>query len=124
MLDRIPQKTFYPKGAGELATFTGYIELGTLSKIVSISVDYTAQPAGAELAITDAITGANVLAYTGNTDQTFRPVAAANKSSTGGASALTEVAPVAERLKVKLSKGIEAGGSLKVIVVIDSGFAV
>lgn len=122
MLDRIPPKTFTPVGEGEAATVTGYIELGTLSKVVAISVDFTGTPAGAELIITDSITKANVLSYTGNTDQTFRPVATANKSVGGGASTL-EVSPVAERLKVEIKKSVKTG-SVKLTVIIDSGFAV
>lgn len=124
MLDRIPSKTFTAAGPEPgKGTAKGSIELGTLSKVVSLSFDFTGLPVGTETKVTDAITGANVLSYTGNTDQTFRPVAAANKAVGGAASALTEVAPVAERLKIEIAKG-DPAGTLKVTTIIDSGFAV
>lgn len=122
MMLRKFSKTITTTGAAESATGEGRLEFGGIVKVYAIVLDFTSQPATTDVTITDAgesVTSNINVQANANADKVYYPRAVATKAADGTASALTEVVPVAEALKIAVAQGTANAAAVKVIVIAD-----
>jgi hypothetical protein len=107
--------TLTAAGEAGSATATGVINLRGLQRVHAVLLKYTGLPATTDVSIVDGGSGLNtqIVQADSNTSKMYYPVVAASKGADGSASTLTEVAPLAESLKVSLAQG-DPGGTLEV----------
>jgi hypothetical protein len=104
---------------GEAGTAVGHDHIPTdgAAAVLSVRVEYSpGQAAGTVVTITDASSGAPVLAVTGNTNRTYNVRAAASKPD-GSGSMLTEVKPVVDGIDIDVSAANP--GAISATVIFD-----
>jgi hypothetical protein len=108
-------ETLTATGEAGAATATGSINLLGVHRVHAVALKYAGLPATTDVSIVDGGSSLNtpLVQANSNTSKMHYPVVAASKGADGTASTLTEVAPLAESLKVTLAQG-DPGGTLEV----------
>jgi hypothetical protein len=100
-----------PAAIAGAASADATLELNDTCTIYAVRLTYTGLPGTTDLTLTDDYAnGSTVLAVANsNTSKLFYARTPAQKASDGTNSTLTEVAPVADRLRIQIAQGDPSG---------------